>query len=356
MTQLITSIDHHYKSGRKTYEGQFNVFQIKEGKGTEFYNKEFSPIKYEGQFQNGKYNGFGILYYSSGGKLLEAYWKDGQAHGYGTQYNENGNIKYQGKYCQGKFFAKGTLYHQNGQKFFEGNFKEGESDGYGISYSSDEKIEYEGYWSNGMKHGYGTFNDSDGQKHYEGNFVNDLKNGYGKQYYCDGSTRIYEGNFLKNDWDGYGSRYDINGGLVVEGHWKRNLIEKIELTENSQNKNFYVKFYPYDEVYYIGELTSDFPKNRPSIENGKGQLISKKFGSILYSGAFVDGNKQGFGTSFHKTNGSVLYIGQFHENQRKGRGTLYYENGRICSKGFWLEGYYTNNYYEFYNEDGSIIR
>ena len=50
---------------------------------------------YEGQFLDGKPDGFGRMIFSLGGGQL-TWWKEGRASGYGILYYEDGDVKYEG--------------------------------------------------------------------------------------------------------------------------------------------------------------------------------------------------------------------------------------------------------------------
>ncbi len=57
-----------------------------------------------------------------------------------------------------------------------------------------------------------------------------------------------------------------------------------------------------------------------------GTLTSGK--TILYTGEFVNGKKQGYGEeTIPQTNGNDRYVGQFHEGRRHGKGVYYFSNG-----------------------------
>lgn len=44
---------------------------------------------YEGEWSEGKINGYGVLYYPSNIKAYEGYWEDNKFCGYGIVYNQN---------------------------------------------------------------------------------------------------------------------------------------------------------------------------------------------------------------------------------------------------------------------------
>ena len=70
-----------------------------------------TPPKYEGELENGKPNGVGILIFPSGEKYVGE-WKNGERHGQGTFTHPNG-YKYIGDWNKG-YFGTGTWYDIKG--------------------------------------------------------------------------------------------------------------------------------------------------------------------------------------------------------------------------------------------------
>ena len=91
--------------------------------------------------------------------------------GLGKLY-QNNQLKYDGYFNNGKFQGNGILY-DNGLKIYEGNFENDVFWGSGISYyETTENIEYDGEWVNGSKHGQGTLYSDSGEVVYSGIFHN----------------------------------------------------------------------------------------------------------------------------------------------------------------------------------------
>lgn len=77
------------------------------GEFTEKYYPD-GILKFEGNYKNGKANGYGKSYFSSGKLQYEGMWANGNYHGEGTLYDENGDIAYNGEWING---------HQLGNQF-----------------------------------------------------------------------------------------------------------------------------------------------------------------------------------------------------------------------------------------------
>lgn len=139
------------EDGRKIYNGEFVdcTFQ-----GLGFAYNEEEDIIYEGQFENNLWNGKGILYtYDLNGEIYKYYEgsiKEMEIHGYGTSFYENGNIHYKGEFEKGKFEGNGELYYPyNNIIKYKGHFKNGKYHGYGKLYNI-RKLEYEGIFKNNI--------------------------------------------------------------------------------------------------------------------------------------------------------------------------------------------------------------
>jgi len=99
---------------------------------------------------------------------------------------------------RGKLFGKNE--HGQLQLEIEGEFKNGQLHGQGTEYAEDGSV-HTGTYLNGMRQGYGVINYGSGRRKgdkYEGNFVNDFFSGPGKYTFSDG--RVVEGIFSGGDF------------------------------------------------------------------------------------------------------------------------------------------------------------
>jgi hypothetical protein len=79
---------------------------LKHGKGIIYYNN--GKIKYEGDFINDKYEGYG-KYIDENGEYYIGEWSNGLRHGKGTIYNKNNTIKYEGDFVNGEFIKQNNI-------------------------------------------------------------------------------------------------------------------------------------------------------------------------------------------------------------------------------------------------------
>lgn len=136
--------------------------------------------KYEGNFENGKLNGYGTWYFANGEKYVGMFYQN-YCHGRGIHYKNDGS-KIIGVWERGSYI--GTLLNKNGE---EGCIK-GDCDmGSGVYIFKDGKAKYEGSFENGAPNGEGICHYSEGNW-YEGSWVNGKFNGVGAMYMLDGNV------------------------------------------------------------------------------------------------------------------------------------------------------------------------
>lgn len=211
---------------------------------------------YEGEWINGKRDGFGVLKWKDG-SIFKGFFVNDMANGLGKQHHKQGETyvgewvndraegighftntngcTYQGEWVSDKqegfgreVWTKGSTYEGtfiNGMKhgygtltledgsFFEGEFKENTIDGLGRFKYFDGK-EYNGEWRNNKMHGFGILSYTDG-KRFEGKFEDDLKHGFG--VYQNG-PKTYVGVWNKNKLEG--EVLTIENGKFKSSIWK----------------------------------------------------------------------------------------------------------------------------------------
>ncbi|KAF2316274.1 hypothetical protein GH714_041615 [Hevea brasiliensis] len=143
---------------------------------------------YEGEFHKGKCSGSGVYYYYMSGRY-EGDWVDEKYDGYGVET-----------------WAKGSRYR--------GQYRKGLRHGIGVYrfYSGDV---YAGEWSNGQCHGCGIHTCEDGSR-YVGEFKWGVKHGLGRYYFRNGDT--YAGEYFADKMHGFGV-YQFGNGHQYEGAW-----------------------------------------------------------------------------------------------------------------------------------------
>ncbi|MBX9745094.1 MAG: hypothetical protein K2X08_07800, partial [Chlamydiales bacterium] len=152
--------------GHNLYIGEKQNDQ-KEGIGCQFFeNRTF----YSGHFKEDQPDGYGRVVFSSQ-EIYEGEWKNGNPHGVGCWIFSKGAIyaKYEGQFVEGKFSGYGVLTFANGG-VYEGEFKEGCFEGYGCFKASKGTI-FKGQFSKGTIFGKGVHINHTGIE-FEGTFLN----------------------------------------------------------------------------------------------------------------------------------------------------------------------------------------
>ena len=88
-----------------------------------YFEYDKKKIKYEGGYENGKYEGRGRLYDYYEGIIYNGYFKNNEYDGFGNEYKYK-RLVYEGFYEEGKMNGKGILYYYNStQIYFNGIFE-----------------------------------------------------------------------------------------------------------------------------------------------------------------------------------------------------------------------------------------
>ena len=350
------------------YIGQL-VNGLRCGKGTVYY-KENGKIKYEGDFVNGKYEGYGELYDKNGNIKYKGFFKNnkfegngklygnnfdyigsfmnGLKHGKGIEYHKNGKIHFEGIFINDKYERNVKLYYDNGAIEFEGFYLNGLKNGKGKEYYKDGKIKYDGVFKNGQfLEGKGKLYNEEGYILYEGDFKNGKYEGNGKEYYNNYSSdkRIkYEGGFKNGKYDGKGILYCdcFEKKILYEGDFKNGEY-------NGKGREYYDKSYYRGKIKYEG----DFKNGK---YEGKGILYNKDiyYSVIKYKGDFKNGEYEKKRKIFDE-NGNIKYEGDFQNCKFSGKGKEYFENGNIKYEGDFKNGEYEGEGKLYYSDDNGKI-
>ena len=186
---------YHSSGGKRDYNIINENKKIEENK-KEDININNNQIKI---FENGRYEGIiinekreikGVMIYNNGAKY-EGEWKDNKKHGKGifisSHYlncENNPGLKYDGEFFNDKFDGYGKVVYSNGDKY-EGEWKNNKQHGRGtlINFTGTK---FEGEWLNGKIEGIGKYYMNNGDI-YEGHFSDNKFNGYGKYFYNNGN-------------------------------------------------------------------------------------------------------------------------------------------------------------------------
>ncbi|XP_059631852.1 phosphatidylinositol 4-phosphate 5-kinase 5-like [Cornus florida] len=176
--------------------------------GVEFYsNGDF----YEGEFHKGKCSGSGVYNYFVNGRY-EGDWIDGKYDGYGIESWARGS-RYRGQYRQGLRHGYGVYRFYTGDAY-AGEWCNGQSHGVGVQTCSDGSC-YIGEFKCGVKHGLGSYHFRNGDR-YAGEYFGDKVHGFGVYHFSNG--HYYEGSWHEGRKQGYGM-YTFRNGYAKCGEW-----------------------------------------------------------------------------------------------------------------------------------------
>ncbi|KAJ9146329.1 hypothetical protein P3X46_028609 [Hevea brasiliensis] len=182
--------------------------------GVEFYsNGDF----YEGEFHKGKCSGSGVYNYLVNGRY-EGDWIDGRYDGYGIENWARGS-RYRGQYRQGLRHGYGVYKFYTGDSY-AGEWCNGQSHGVGVQTCSDGSC-YLGEFKCGVKHGIGVYHFRNGDR-YAGEYFGDKIHGFGVYHFANG--HCYEGSWHEGRKQGYGM-YTFRNGDAKCGEWDGGVLK-----------------------------------------------------------------------------------------------------------------------------------
>ncbi len=169
--------------------------------------------RYEGEFKDGLFHGWGVYYYRNGDRYEGEFVNDMKS-GRGTMTHRNGD-KYVGEFKDDMKEGRGSFLYVSGDRYV-GTFANDMRSGKGtIVYQTGNK--YSGDFRNGLKHGNGIFRFDNGDI-YKGEFSEDIRHGNGTYIYSGGAR--YIGQFVEGKRQGKG-RYVYEGGEEYLGEFKQ---------------------------------------------------------------------------------------------------------------------------------------
>jgi hypothetical protein len=227
-----------------------------------------------------------------------------------------------------------------------------------IQHANLSSMKYQGDELNGKWHGKGElFND--GKLWYSGDFIDGTISGKG-MYYYDGLL-FYKGGIKDRVLQGEGIIYRLDGSKLQEGTFSNNQLNGNGKTyfANYENRGFlqyegafenglrhgYGTSYHEDQVWYEG-----YWKDGKYHGNGKFYIN----GHLLYEGNWINSKLNGSGKKYRFDGKTVLYEGNFKDSEFHGNGTLYFYENKFV--GTFIKGKVsTGDYYKKVGDGWSKI-
>lgn len=135
---------------------------------------------YIGETQNGKRHGKGTMYYTDG-STCEGDWADDKGNGEMTYKSQDGTVIYQGQVQNGRYNGKGLFVDMRHKRIYKGEFVDSLYEGRGRLYNLKKELLYEGDWKSGKQCGQGKSYFL-GELYYEGEWKDGEANGMGTNY------------------------------------------------------------------------------------------------------------------------------------------------------------------------------
>ncbi|CAN4078105.1 unnamed protein product [Withania somnifera] len=176
---------------------------------------------YEGEFHKGKCSGSGVYYYRLNGRY-EGDWIDGKYDGYGVETWSKGS-RYRGQYRQGLRHGVG-MYRSYSGDLYAGEWCNGQCHGYGV-HTCEDGSSYTGEFKWGVKHGLGHYHFRNGDT-YAGEYFADKMHGFGVYHFGNGHR--YEGAWHEGNRQGFGI-YTFRNGETQSGHWQNGILNSSSL-------------------------------------------------------------------------------------------------------------------------------
>jgi hypothetical protein len=292
---------------------------------------------YKGEFQNGLFNGQGLMTTEDGAVTYFGAFKDGVENGSGTQIIKIADYvsKTTGIWIDGKQQGKGFTKNSDGSSY-EGNFVDGLSDGQGIEIN-EKNEKYVGEFKFNKRHGSGTIISPDGSR-FIGSFKGGEKFGYGAEFDASGK-KIFAGHFIGGKRAGLGYRLNSNGQKFDEGVYEHGvLVRKETINEDALESSFR----PVDVLDFIIANPNNLP-TCPIKSNGSPYLekISKKcWWKIVQHGHTFMGeyeNSKATGLRAGVLAVGYAFIGEEQDGVRNGKGIEFAPDGSR-KEGIWQSG------------------
>ncbi len=150
---------------------------------------------YDGEYKDGKRDGFGSYYYQNGNLCYAGFWKDGQKDGLGVSFRNSDQALHIARWKEGKSDGFTALFDREGDLRYAGRMEGGKKQGAGVTYHREDGTLFVGSWENDLPTGLGSLFDPEGRLLYTGMWQD------GKQ-------------------NGHGTEFDENGDVVFSGEWK----------------------------------------------------------------------------------------------------------------------------------------
>lgn len=344
--------------------------------------------------QDSIYNGFRKFYYSNGICSSEGQFIDGKPNGFWINYYETGKLKSNGNRKNNELDSTWNFYSESGILKTSIHYMNGKKNGLKITYGKNElSITEENYFED-VKEGYSKTNFENGKIRFLINYSNGKENGRGVEFnengivssildYKEGAllrqqrvNRLDKNNKKTGNWVDFHDKYatkretqyenDLKNGFLKEYDTKGNLIKIEKYVNDILQKDA--------EELKRPEVIKQYHSNRKVKEQGA-YIDGKSIGlHVLYdstgkiekginyengfkiSEGLVDNDnlKQGIWREYYTT-GELKSEGEYEDNVKVKTWNYYFVNAKVEQKGNYIKGK-PNGTWRWYFETGNLLR
>lgn len=346
-----TIVKYTDEEGKTVYEGADNsglvYYELYYAGGAKYADIRLND--------NGNKEGLITVYYNTGAKSSEAYYKDGIAEG------------------------TSTYWYYDGKKMNEVNYTNGEADGYYTAWYGNGNVQREGWYKKDKRQGLWKYYHVNGKLRMEVYFLNDKYDGWYKEYNINGDVEnkyLFDKDVSRGQvcYDTAGKLTDSvffasNNGPVSVSHWLPSVgIKDLEYSiKNSATDGKCIKRYVTgkireDNTYANGTkngLCIEYYPNGINISKGEYKDHNRDgawtfydwFGNVEREGEYKEGNNEGK----HKLYCAKQLIAEYnYKNGSKNGQQIYYSsNGKIAVVLFYDEGDIVG--YSHEGKDGKLL-
>jgi uncharacterized protein len=239
-----------YKDGKK-WSGKFWI-RVKHG-SLRFWEETADDLSegdrdgdevFGGRFfyDDGLWNGLGVLYWKNGNKRGEGFYRDGKPEGLYGRYLENGKVLWEANYVDGKREGKRVEYFESGKVRGEANYVDGKREGKRVEYFESGKVSWEANYVDGKREGvveyfrsgkiraegkptaegrlWVFFYEKSGKISAKGCYVGDKKEGLWIEYYESSEKMEREGSYVDGRKEGKWIWHAEEGNETVHSCYK----------------------------------------------------------------------------------------------------------------------------------------
>lgn len=368
-------------------------------------------------------DGYHIFKYPNGSVSSEGNFKNGKPEGYWKSYYVTGIIKSVGKYSNHMLDSIWLFFDQSGDTLEKISYLFGKKNGYYLKYRKDpssglyiwsrelfagdrkegtayiyypgNKVKQTIIYNGGKKEGISKEFDTEGNiisiLEFNNDFLisrerinrtdnNGMKQGVWKEFYPNGAIKA-ERSFRDNLQHGYYKEYDIKGNLTLTMLYENGAVVKsnvedepdIEIVNRYDQSGKLIYSGPFRNQVPVGvhrEYTSDGKVANAKLYNDNGLLLSEGIvddagryngkwkdyyasGKIFAEGQYTDSRRTGM-WKFYNLSGKTEQSGSYNNGRPDGLWTWYYDTGEVLREEEYYQGVRDGLYTE-YSVTGEVI-